>query len=69
MRLADPNDPAVQAEIREENWDKKCEAFPRCHECGESLYPHDTYTELGDHLYCAECVRNQTYPIDRLEVF
>ena len=42
MSLFDPCDPALQAELREQRWDAKCETFPRCYQCSESLYPHDT---------------------------
>lgn len=68
MNLADPHDPALQAEIREEKWDAKCEASPRCHQCKESLYPHDTYTELSGRLYCERCVKLGTHSTDSLEV-
>ena len=69
MRLADMNDPAVQAEIREEIWDEKCETFPHCDECGGSLYPYDTYTELDGKLYCEDCVSNGTHDTESLEVY
>ncbi|MBE6925024.1 MAG: hypothetical protein E7466_07315 [Ruminococcaceae bacterium] len=69
MRLANLSDPATQAELREEAWDEKCEAFPHCHQCGGSLYPYDTYTELDDKLYCENCVSNGTHCTDSLEVF
>ena len=68
MSLFDPCDPALQAELREQRWDAKCETFPRCYQCSESLYPHDTYTELSDHLYCQRCVSLGTHSTDSLEV-
>lgn len=68
MHLADRSDPATQAELIEEAWDRKCEAFPHCAECGESLYPHETYTELGEKLYCPDCIRSATHLTENLEV-
>ena len=68
MSLFDPCDPALQAELREQRWDAKCEAFPKCRLCKGSLYPYDTYTELGEHLYCQRCVNLGTHSTDSLEV-
>lgn len=66
MRLC--GDAATQEEQRQVEFDARCEAFPRCDECGGSLYPHDTYTELSDHLYCERCVSRGTHLTDNLEV-
>lgn len=63
MNLPDCYDPANQADTLQKEWDRKCEAFPRCDKCGGSLYPHDTYTELGDHLYCEKCIEANTHSV------
>lgn len=68
MQIPDCYDPAVQEDARQAAWDAKCDAFPRCEECGGSLYPHDTYTEIGGKLYCEECIRQHTHSVDNLEV-
>ena len=36
-------------------WDKRCAAAPHCSRCGKSVYPHDTYAELGDFVFCEPC--------------
>jgi hypothetical protein len=66
MHLRDLRDPDLRAEQIEEAWDAKCEVFPHCAECGESLLPYDTYTELGDHLYCQRCVGLGTHLTEAL---
>lgn len=48
--LTDPDDSKAQAE-----WDRMCEAAPRCSQCGKSVYPHDTYAELGIFVFCEPC--------------
>jgi hypothetical protein len=58
-----------QAEAREAEWDRQCEDFPHCAKCGGSLYPYDTYTELGGQLYCENCVERNTHSTADLEVF
>ena len=68
MNLPNCYDPAEQEDCRQAEWDTKCEAFPHCAECGGSLYPHDTYTEIGGHLYCGKCISENTYSVDNLEV-
>ena len=68
MKLPNCYDPAEQEDRRQAEFHAKCEAFPRCAECGGSLYPHDTYIELGDRLYCEKCVRLNTHSVDNLEV-
>lgn len=68
MQIPDCYDPVIQEEQRQAEWDAKCEAFPHCDECGGSLYPHDTYTEIGGHLYCEKCISNNTHLVDNLEV-
>lgn len=68
MNLPDCYDPVTQEVRRQAEYDTKCEAFPRCDECGGSLYPHDTYTELGGKLYCGKCVHLNTHSTDGLEV-
>lgn len=68
MNLPDCYDPAVQEDRRQAEYDAECEAFPHCDECGGSLYPHDTYTEIGGHLYCEKCIRLNTHLVDNLEV-
>ena len=68
MPIPDCYDPAVQEDRRQAEWDAKCEASPRCDECGGSLYPHDTYTELDVKLYCEKCVYLHTHSTDDLEV-
>lgn len=68
MKLPDCYDPAAQEDRRQAEHDAKCEAFPRCDECGGSLYPHDTYTEIGGHLYCEKCISDNTHLVDNLEV-
>ena len=60
-------DAAVQEGQRQAEFDAKCEAFPHCDECGGSLYPYDTYTELGGRLYCERCVSRGTRLTDNLE--
>ena len=69
MRIIDPSDPVLQAELREQRWDAKCEAYPKCHQCKRSLYTCESYTELGERLYCERCVKNGTHSTDSLEVF
>lgn len=68
MPLRNCADPATCEELRQAKWDAKCEAFPRCAECGDSLLPHETYTELGGRLYCPDCVRSATHLTENLEV-
>ena len=57
-----------QAESLEAVFARKCEAFPHCDQCGGSLYPHDTYTELSNRLYCEKCVTRGTHSVCDLEV-
>lgn len=66
MNLPDCYEADQQAEAREEEYIRKCEAFPDCAECGESLYPHDEYTELGGQLYCEKCVDRNTHSVSDL---
>lgn len=68
MPPLDSLSPAAKTELQAEKWDIKCEAFPHCHQCGESLYPYDTYAELSGHLYCQRCVRLGTHSTDSLDV-
>ena len=68
MPIPDCYDPIAQEDRRQVEYDAKCEVFPRCDECGGSLYPHDTYTELGGKLYCEKCVSDNTRLVDNLEV-
>lgn len=62
-------DAVTREERQQAEYDAKCEAFPHCDECGGSLYPYDTYTEIGGQLYCERCVSRGTRLIDDLEVF
>lgn len=48
--LDSPDDSQKQAE-----WDNRCEDAPHCSRCGESVYAHETYTELGDFVFCEPC--------------
>lgn len=68
MNLPDYCDPAVQEDRRQAEYDAKCAAFHRCNECGGSLYPYDTYTELDGNLYCEKCIQRNTHLVDNLEV-
>lgn len=68
MNLPDCCDPVTQEDRRQTDYDAKCAAFHRCAECGGSLYPYDTYTELGEQLYCEKCVKRNTHLVDNLEV-
>jgi hypothetical protein len=68
MNLPDCYDPANQADALQEEFDRKCKAYPRCTLCGQSLYTHDTYTMLNNHRYCDCCIENNTHPTERLEV-
>jgi hypothetical protein len=68
MVLPDCYEAHLQAEVAEAAYDKKCEAFPRCGECGGSLYPYDTYTSLGSQLYCEKCVGKNTHFTADMEV-
>ena len=68
MQIPDSYDPITQEDRRQAEHDTACEAFPHCDECGGSLYPYDTYTELGERLYCEKCVKHNTHLVDNLEV-
>ena len=68
MRFPNNYDPSDQEGRRQEGYDEKCEAFPHCEECNGSLYPHETYTEIGGHLYCEKCISQNTHFVDNLEV-
>lgn len=68
MNLPDCYDPAVQEDRRQGEYDTTSEAFPHCDECDGSLYPYDTYTEIGGKLYCEKCISNNTHLVDNLEV-
>lgn len=63
MTLPDYYEADRMADAIQLEYDRKCEAFPRCDQCGGSLYPHDTYTELGDCLYCETCVDHNTHAV------
>lgn len=69
MKIPDCYEADRQAEALEAEYARKCEAFPHCYECGESLYTCDTYTELGGQLYCEKCVSRNTHAVCDLEVF
>ncbi len=63
-RLYDLDDSRAQAE-----WDRKCAAAPRCSCCSGSVYPHDTYTEIGEYVFCESCMGDaNTCYTDDLEV-
>jgi hypothetical protein len=52
----------------QELWDRCCAAAPRCSRCGGSVYPHDTYAELGDFVFCEPCWRGaDTFYCEDLE--
>jgi hypothetical protein len=65
--LPDCYDPVYQENRRQEKWDKHCEDFPHCCECGNSVYPYDTYTQIGEFIFCEKCVSKGTHSIDELE--
>lgn len=51
--LDSPDDSAKQAQ-----WDRRCDAAPRCSCCLRSVYPHNTFVETDDNrVYCEECFR------------
>lgn len=62
------DDPVRDEERRQKEWDDKCDAAPRCCHCNNSVYPHDTYLEIGDMIYCEPCVAYGTKFVDELEV-
>lgn len=47
-------------------WDRKCASAPACSCCGRSVYAFDTYTKLGDFLFCQRCMkyRDELYSCD-----
>lgn len=53
---------------RQEAFDRKCAATPRCAACGNSVYPYETFCELGGACYCKECVDAGTRFTEELEV-
>lgn len=61
-------EPYEQEERRQAEWDRKCAAAPRCSCCGGSVYPYDTYTEIGDFVFCERCVSFGRRYTDDLEV-
>ena len=61
-------EPWMGADWREKRWDDKCTAAPYCCHCKGSVYPHDTYLEIDDMIYCEPCVRRGTRNTDDLEV-
>lgn len=69
MRYPECYEPDRMAEALEAEYDRKCEMFPHCAQCGSSLYPCDTYTELSSQLFCEKCVTNNTRSTADLEVF
>ncbi len=69
LRIPDCYDAVAQEWHRQTDFDQRCEAAPRCAQCGGSLYPYETYTALGSVLYCEECVKSNTHDVERLEVF
>lgn len=62
------DDPILDEERRQAEWDRKCAAAPRCDHCGSSIYPHDTYLEIEGMIFCEPCVAYGTKFVDELEV-
>jgi hypothetical protein len=62
------DDPIRDEERRQAEWDRKCDAAPRCCHCNSSIYPHDTYLEIDGMIYCEPCVAYGTKYVDDLEV-
>lgn len=48
-------EPLEHEEQRQADWDRKCAAAPQCSCCGGSVYPHDTYAEIGEQVFCEKC--------------
>lgn len=61
-------EPWMEADRREAEWDRKCDDAPRCCHCKGSVYPHDTYLETDGMIYCEPCVAYGTKHVDDLEV-
>ena len=56
-------------ERRQAEWDRKCAAAPRCSCCNGSVYPYDTYAEIGDFVFCEKCMSGfNTFYTEDLEV-
>ena len=62
------DDPILDEERRQAEWDAKCAAAPRCCRCNGSVYPHDTYLEIEGMIFCERCVRHNTRNTADLEV-
>lgn len=58
-------EPHQEEELRQFLHDRKCESFPTCDNCCESLYPFEEYFCLFGKRVCPDCVRsNRHYTFD-----
>lgn len=48
-------DPVHQDEVRQAEWDRRAEDFPRCGCCGDSIDPGDHYHEHLRLFLCHRC--------------
>ena len=50
-------EPYEEAERREAEWDRKCEAAPHCDICGRIVYPGDWFLQLeSGQCICEDCM-------------